>query len=109
MASLHPDVPVHTKTAGFSNNKASNYHWEQICLILKEASATGLAKGGINDAKPLFVKTILTAIAPDSGSNEQMPSLVDTSKYRTFLINNKAKVESGICKAKLSHCKSRLH
>jgi hypothetical protein len=80
MASLHPNVRVGAKTAGFLNNKASNYHWEQMRSILKDASATGSAEGRSTDDKSLFVETILTAIAPDSGSIEQTPSLVDTSK-----------------------------
>jgi hypothetical protein len=28
IVSLHPDVRVCAKTAGFFNNEASNYHWE---------------------------------------------------------------------------------
>jgi hypothetical protein len=47
--------------------------------ILKDASATGSAKGRSTDDKSLFVETILTAIAPGSDSTEQIPSLVDTS------------------------------
>jgi hypothetical protein len=41
MASLHPDVCDCAKTAGFFNNEASKYHWEQMHSILKDASATG--------------------------------------------------------------------
>jgi hypothetical protein len=49
--------------------------------ILKDASTTGSAKGcSTCGDKALFVETILTAIAPGSGSTEQTPSLVDTSK-----------------------------
>jgi hypothetical protein len=79
MASLHPDVRVCAKTAEFFNNEASNYHWEQMRSILKDASATGPAKGRSTDDESLFVETILTAIASGSGSTEQIPSLVDTS------------------------------
>jgi hypothetical protein len=67
MVSLHPDVRDCAKTAGFFNNEVSDYHMEQIHSILKEASATGSAKGRTTDDKSLFVKTILTAIALDSG------------------------------------------
>jgi hypothetical protein len=80
MASLHPDVRARAKTAGIFNNKASNYHWEQIRSILKDASATWLSKSPTTDNKSLFVETILTAIVPDSGSIQRTPSLVNMSK-----------------------------
>jgi hypothetical protein len=71
MASLHPNVRVCAKTAGFFNIEASNYHWEQMRSILKDASATGSAKGHSTDDKSLFVEWILTTIAPGSSSHLQ--------------------------------------
>jgi hypothetical protein len=113
MASLHPDVRVRAKTAGFFNNEASNYHWEQMRSILKDASATGPAEGRSTDDKSLFVETILTAIAPGSGSTEQTPSLVDTSKAMIIVKlslskSTTTKVEGDNCEAKFACCESRL-
>jgi hypothetical protein len=73
-------LDVCAKTAGCFNNKASNYHWEQMPSILKDTSAMGSAKGHSTDDMSPFVERILTAISPGSGSIEETPSLVDTSK-----------------------------
>jgi hypothetical protein len=80
MASLHPNVCDCAKIAVILNNKASNYQWEQMRSILKDASAVGLAKGRSTDDKSLIVEMILMAIALDSDSIEQTSSLVDISE-----------------------------